>query len=105
MIHQREYSFATYVKILHFCFCISAKLETLESEEAAIIKKFNSTTDINKLDNEAFKYRKANEKSHKTSLDYNAYWQTINPALMERLKQLYAVDTIMFGYPHDPFAD
>ena len=82
-----------------------AKLESLFSEEAAIIKQFNSTTDITLLDNEAFKYRKVNEKSQKTLLGYNAYWRTIDPALMKRLKQLYAVDIIMFGYPHDPIAE
>ena len=82
-----------------------AKLESLFSEEAAIIKQFNSTSDITLLDNEAFKYRKVNEKSHKTLFGYNAYWRTIDPALMKRLKQLYAVDIIMFGYPHDPFAE
>ena len=86
-------------------YLLIAKLESLFSEEAAIIKQFNSTTDITLLDNEAFKYRKVNEKSHKTLLGYNAYWRTIDPALMKRLKQLYAVDIIMFGYPHDPFAE
>ena len=90
-----------------FLYLFTAKLESLDSEVAAIIiiKQSNSTTDITQLNNAAFKYRKANEKSHKTLLGYNAYWRTIDPALMKRLKQLYAVDIIMFGYPHDPFAE
>ena len=88
-----------------FLYLFTAKLESLDSEVAAIIKQSNSTTDITQLNNAAFKYRKVNEKSHKTLLGYNAYWRTIDPALMKRLKQLYAVDIIMFGYPHDPFAE
>ena len=49
-----------------FLYLFTAKLESLDSEVAAIIKQSNRTTDITQLNNAAFQYRKVNDKSHKT---------------------------------------
>ena len=73
-----------------------------KSDETAIIKQFNSTIDLEQLDNEAYKYRKANEKSGTTVNSYNSFWRTIDVTLLNRLKQVYLSDLMMFDYPHDP---
>ena len=61
--------------------------------------------DLDYLDREAYKYRKKNEKSGLTSASYTDYWRSIEPALIERLQQLYYIDIIMFEYQQYPLSD
>lgn len=81
---------------------MTARLESFKEDEAAILKQFDKAADIGHLDSEAFKFRKAHEKSGTTKQSAKSYWQTIDPSLMQRLKQIYTIDLKMFGYPDYP---
>ena len=81
---------------------VAGKLESFKSDETAIIKQFNSTIDLEQLDKKAYKYRKANEKSGTTVKSFNSFWRTIDVTLLNRLKQVYLSNLMMFDYPHDP---
>ena len=63
---------------------------------------FNNSADINVINQQAYTYRKANEKASKTASSYVEYWKSLDISEIEILKSIYAFDAIMFDYPLTP---